>query len=45
GRTQAQNSFATALAAGLVAAGTAREVAVTTVGHRRGEGVLRLRPA
>lgn len=34
-----------ALAAGLVAAGTAREVAVTTVGHRRGEGVLRLRPA
>ncbi|MCJ2144609.1 beta-ketoacyl-ACP synthase [Methylobacterium sp. E-066] len=34
-----------ALAAGLVAAGSAREVAVTTVGHRRGEGVLRLVPA
>ncbi|MDP4002037.1 beta-ketoacyl-ACP synthase [Methylobacterium sp. NEAU K] len=37
--------FGAALAAGLVAAGTAREVAVTTVGHRRGEGVLRLLPA
>ncbi|MHC2104883.1 beta-ketoacyl-ACP synthase [Methylobacterium sp. CM6246] len=34
-----------ALAAGLVAAGSAREVAVTTVGHRRGEGVLRLHTA
>ena len=34
-----------ALAAGLVAAGSAREVAVTTVGHRRGEGVLRLQTA
>lgn len=34
--------FGAALAAGLVAAGSAREVAVTTIGHRRGEGVLRL---
>lgn len=34
--------FGAALAAGLIAAGAAREVAVTTVGHRRGEGVLRL---
>ena len=34
-----------ALAAGLVAAGSACEVAVTTVGHRRGEGVLRLQTA
>jgi 3-oxoacyl-[acyl-carrier-protein] synthase II len=37
--------FGAALAAGLVAAGAAREAAVTTVGHRRGEGVLRLLPA
>jgi 3-oxoacyl-[acyl-carrier-protein] synthase II len=37
--------FGAALAAGLVAAGTAREVVVTTIGHRRGEGVLRLVPA
>ena len=37
--------FGVALAAALVAAGRAREVAVTTVGHRRGEGVLRLGPA
>jgi 3-oxoacyl-[acyl-carrier-protein] synthase II len=37
--------FGAALAAGLVAAGSAREVAVTTVGHRRGEGVLRLTQA
>ncbi|MFD0936770.1 beta-ketoacyl-ACP synthase, partial [Methylobacterium trifolii] len=33
--------FGAALAAGLVAEGEP-EVAVTTVGHRRGEGVLRL---
>ncbi|MCJ2085932.1 beta-ketoacyl-ACP synthase [Methylobacterium sp. E-005] len=37
--------FGAALAAALVAAGGAREVAVTAVGHRRGEGVLRLSPA
>ncbi|MEL6060806.1 beta-ketoacyl-ACP synthase [Methylobacterium sp. DCY52] len=37
--------FGAALAAALVAAGRAREVAVTAVGHRRGEGVLRLGPA
>lgn len=36
--------FGAALAAALVAGG-AREVAVTAVGHRRGEGVLRLVPA
>jgi 3-oxoacyl-[acyl-carrier-protein] synthase II len=34
--------FGAALAAALVAAGRAREVAVTAVGHRRGEGVLRV---
>ncbi|MBE7248884.1 MAG: beta-ketoacyl-ACP synthase [Actinomycetospora chiangmaiensis] len=34
-----------ALAAALVADGRAREVAVTAVGHRRGEGVLRVVPA
>lgn len=34
--------FGAALAAGLVAEGRAREVAITTVGHRRGEGVLRV---
>ena len=34
--------FGAALAAGLVAAGAATDVAVTTVGHRHGEGVLRL---
>lgn len=34
--------FGAALAAGLVARGTHREVAVTIVGHRRGEGVLRV---
>lgn len=37
--------FGAALAAALVADGGAREVAVTAVGHRRGEGVLRLGPA
>ena len=37
--------FGAALAAALVADGRAREVAVTAVGHRRGEGVLRLVPA
>ncbi|KOX56874.1 3-oxoacyl-ACP synthase [Streptomyces purpurogeneiscleroticus] len=37
--------FGTALGAALVAGGSAREVAVTAVGHRRGEGVLRLVPA
>ncbi len=34
--------FGAALGAALVAAGRAREVAVTAVGHRRGEGLLRL---
>lgn len=34
--------FGASLAAALVAAGRAQEVAVTAVGHRRGEGVLRL---
>ena len=34
--------FGAALAAGLIAAGEAGEVAVTVVGHRRGEGVMRL---
>ncbi|MGH1588217.1 beta-ketoacyl-ACP synthase [Methylobacterium phyllosphaerae] len=37
--------FGAALAAALLAGGGAREVAVTAVGHRRGEGVLRLVPA
>ncbi len=37
--------FGAAVAAALVASGRAREVAVTAVGHRRGEGVLRLGPA
>jgi 3-oxoacyl-[acyl-carrier-protein] synthase II len=37
--------FGAALAAALVAEGRAREVAVTAIGHRRGEGVLRLVPA
>ncbi|SDM94818.1 3-oxoacyl-[acyl-carrier-protein] synthase II [Methylobacterium phyllostachyos] len=37
--------FGAALAAALVAEGRAREVAVTAVGHRRGEGVLRIAPA
>ena len=37
--------FGAALAAALVADAGAREVAVTTIGHRRGEGVLRLVPA
>jgi 3-oxoacyl-[acyl-carrier-protein] synthase II len=36
--------FGASLAAALVAAGRAREVAVTAVGHRRGEGVLRIEP-
>ncbi|MFC6788824.1 beta-ketoacyl-ACP synthase [Methylobacterium komagatae] len=34
--------FGAALAAALIADGKAGEVAVTTVGHRRGEGVMRL---
>ncbi|TFZ58334.1 beta-ketoacyl-ACP synthase [Methylorubrum sp. Q1] len=34
--------FGTALAAALCAAGSAAEVAVTSVGHRRGEGVIRV---
>ncbi|MGF3023694.1 beta-ketoacyl-ACP synthase [Methylobacterium aquaticum] len=42
---EAAAPFGAALAAALVAAGEAREVAVTTVGHRRGEGVLRLTTA
>jgi 3-oxoacyl-[acyl-carrier-protein] synthase II len=37
--------FGAALAAALVANHGAREVAVTAIGHRRGEGVLRLVPA
>ena len=41
---EAQAPFGAALAALLVEAG-APEVAVTVVGHRRGEGVLRLTPA
>ncbi|HEX8417771.1 MAG TPA: beta-ketoacyl-ACP synthase [Methylobacterium sp.] len=35
--------FGTALAAALIAETGIREVAVTTVGHRRGEGVVRVR--
>ena len=31
-----------AIAAGLVAAGTARDVVVTSIGHRRGEGLVRV---
>ncbi|MEE8629499.1 MULTISPECIES: beta-ketoacyl-ACP synthase [Methylobacterium] len=42
---EAAAPFGAALAAALVAAGEAREVAVTAVGHRRGEGVLRLTTA
>ena len=34
--------FGAALAAALCAAGSAKEVAVTSVGHRRGEGVIRV---
>jgi 3-oxoacyl-[acyl-carrier-protein] synthase II len=37
--------FGAALAAALVAHAGAREVAVTAIGHRRGEGVIRLVPA
>ncbi|GJD49861.1 hypothetical protein OPKNFCMD_2596 [Methylobacterium crusticola] len=39
---EAAAPFGAALAAALVAQGGAREVAVTVVGHRRGEGVLRI---
>lgn len=39
---EAAAPFGAAIAAALVAGGEAREVAVTAVGHRRGEGVLRL---
>ena len=39
---ESQPLIATAIAAGLVASGTAREVAVTSVGHRRGEGLVRV---
>ncbi len=42
---EAAAPFGAAIAAALVASGEAREVAVTTVGHRRGEGVLRLTTA
>ncbi|ACA19185.1 Beta-ketoacyl synthase [Methylobacterium sp. 4-46] len=42
---EATAPFGAALAAALVARGAAREVAVTAVGHRRGEGVLRILPA
>ncbi|MCC0805184.1 beta-ketoacyl-ACP synthase [Methylobacterium sp. W2] len=34
--------FGAALGAALISEGRAREIAVTTVGHRRGEGVVRL---
>ncbi|GJE37534.1 beta-ketoacyl-ACP synthase [Methylobacterium persicinum] len=34
--------FGAALAAALIAEGRANDVAVTTVGHRRGEGIMRL---
>ncbi len=34
--------FGAALAAALIAEGRAGDIAVTTVGHRRGEGVMRL---
>ena len=34
--------FGAALGAALCAAGSAREVAITSVGHRRGEGVIRV---
>jgi 3-oxoacyl-[acyl-carrier-protein] synthase II len=37
--------FGAALAAGLVAEKGLREVAVTVVGHRRGEGVIRVTAA
>lgn len=37
--------FGAALATALVAAGTARDVGVTIVGHRRGEGVIRVTAA
>jgi len=37
--------FGAALAAALCAAGQVREVAVTSVGHRRGEGVIRVSAA
>ncbi|MDP4025558.1 beta-ketoacyl-ACP synthase [Methylobacterium sp. NEAU 140] len=39
---EAAAPFGAALAAGLIAEGRAAEVAVTAVGHRRGEGALRL---
>lgn len=39
---EAVPSFGTAIAAALCAAGKAREVAITSVGHRSGEGVIRV---
>ena len=39
---EAQSVLGAALAASLVAAGSARDVVVTSVGHRRGEGLVRL---
>ena len=39
---EAAAPFATALAAALCRAGRAQEVAVSSVGHRRGEGVIRV---
>ena len=39
---EAAAPFGAALAAALCAVGSAREVAVTSVGHRRGEGVIRV---
>jgi len=40
--TEAQAPLGAALAAGLIAQGRAGEVLVTSVGHRRGEGAIRL---
>ena len=40
---EAQAPFGAALAAASIAAGEAQEALVTSVGHRRGEGALRLR--
>ena len=39
---EAQSLVGAALAAGLVASGAARDAVVTSVGHRRGEGLVRL---
>ena len=39
---EAQAPFSVALAAALIAAGEAREAVATSVGHWRGEGMVRL---